>query len=203
MKINKKKISIFLNLTIVIMEIIAFIVTIQERHKITFEFYTEESNILALVTSLLFLIYLLKNNKVPKWLGYLKYMSTIALVLTILVVIFILCPDNDFNFGFMLFYKSLLVHHFLAPIISFITFVFFDEIKVNTIKENFIGVLFTLLYGIVIIPLNIIRVIEGPYPFLLVYEQPVWKSIIWVIFLLGFAYIIGLVIRKLQNLFNK
>lgn len=203
MKITKRNISILLNISIVIMEIIAFIVTIQYRGKITPEYYTEQSNFLAMISSALFVYYAIFKKDIPKWVTYLKYMATIGLVLTILVVIFILCPENGNNFVFMLFYKSLLVHHFLAPIIGFITFVFFDGVKLTCIKDNFIGMIFTLVYGIIIMPLNIMKVIDGPYPFLRVYHQPVWKSILWVVFLLSFAYAIGYVIRKLQCRVNK
>lgn len=203
MKLNKKNIAIILNLAIVIMEIIGFIVTIQERHKITVEFYTEDSNLLALFSSSLFLIYTLLKKEMPKIVKYLKYMSTICLTLTILVVIFVLCPSQGNNFVFMLFYKSLFVQHFLAPIVSLITFIFFDGLSVDSKIENFIGTSITLLYGIIILPLNILRIIEGPYPFLLVYEQPIWATILWIIGLLGFAYIIGFGIRKLQKLCYK
>lgn len=203
MKLTKRNISLFLNICIVIMEIIAFIVTVKVSGKLTPSFYTEESNFLAMVSSALFVFFALFKKEIPKWVSYLKYMATIGLVLTILVVIFILCPENGNNFGFMLFYKSLLVHHFLAPIISFITFVFFDGVKFETIKDNFIGMIFTLIYGVIIMPLNILKYIEGPYPFLMVYQQPVWKSILWVVFLLSFAYAIGYVIRKLQCKVNK
>lgn len=203
MKLTKKNISIILNIAIVILEIWAFIVTIVVSGKLTPSFYTEESNFLAMVSSALFVFFTLFKKEVPKWVSYLKYMATIGLVLTILVVIFILCPENGNNFAFMLFYKSLVVHHFLAPIISFITFVFFDGVKFSTIKDNFIGMIFTLVYGFIIMPLNIMKMIEGPYPFLMVYKQPVWKSILWVVFLLSFAYAIGYIIRKLQCRVNK
>ena len=203
MKLSKRNIAIALNILLVICEIWAFVVTFQEMGKLTPMYYTEESNFLAMISSILFVFFALTKKEIPKWVVYLKYMATIGLVLTILVVIFILCPQSGNNYGFMLFYKSLFIQHFAGPILYFISFVFLEGVKVSTVKDNFIGMIFTLIYGFIIMPLNVMKVIEGPYPFLMVYQQPVWKSVFWVVFLLTFAYMIGFVIRKLSTKFNK
>ncbi|MDO4996845.1 MAG: hypothetical protein Q4E69_06660 [Bacilli bacterium] len=203
MKLSKRNVAIALNILLVICEIWAFVVTFQEMGKLTPMYYTEESNFLAMISSILFVFFALTKKEIPKWVSYLKYMATIGLTLTILVVIFILCPQNGNNYVYMLFYKSLFIHHFAGPILYFILFVFLEGNKISTVKENFIGMIFTLIYGAIIMPLNIMKVIEGPYPFLMVYKQPVWASILWVAFLLSFAYMIGFVIRKLSCKFYK
>lgn len=201
---KRRKISLLLNSLIVILEIIGFIVTYQIKHKvITYEYYTDLSNLLMMFTAFIFTIFLLMKKKIPRWLELLKYSSTICLTLTILVVVLVLCPMNDFNYGFMLFYKSLMCQHFLCPILSLVTFIFFDEIEITTSKENLFGISLTLLYGIIIIILNILRYVEGPYPFLLVYEQPLWQSVVWFITLLLFTYFIGFSIRKIQSKIKK
>ncbi len=200
----RRKISILLNLMIVLFELFGFFITYQVKNIfITYEYYTDLSNLLLLIVCAIFLVYLVLGKKVPRWLEILKYSSTICLTLTFLVVVFILCPMNGFNYGFMLFYKSLLFQHFLCPILSVLTFLCFDEIKITTAKENFYGILLTVIYGIVIMFLNILRYVEGPYPFLLVYEQPVWQSVGWIIILLSLTYFIGFIIRKLQIIINR
>ena len=55
----------------------------------------------------------------------------------------------------------------------------------------------TLLYGTITMLLNILRKLNGPYPFLHVYEQPVYMSIIWFIAIIGGSYLIALGIRAL------
>ena len=40
-----------------------------------------------------------------------------------------------------------------------------------------------------ILPLNILRVIVGPYPFFEVYHQPVYVSVLWAVGLLGVNYL--------------
>ena len=57
----------------------------------------------------------------------------------------------------------------------------------------------TLIYALILMALNLMRVVEGPYPFLRVYEQPVYMSIIWVIVILGSAYGIAFLLASLLN----
>ena len=64
---KKRKVAIILNVLIIIFEIIGFIITYNNNHRIAIEYYTEDSNILALITSIIFLIYLLFNKKIPKY----------------------------------------------------------------------------------------------------------------------------------------
>ena len=43
-------------------------------------------------------------------------------------------------------------------------------------------------------PEYIAKVIEGPYPFLYVYKQPVYMSVLWCVIILGGAYLIALLL---------
>ncbi|MBO4760761.1 MAG: hypothetical protein J5520_03320, partial [Bacteroidales bacterium] len=49
----------------------------------------------------------------------------------------------------------------------------------------------TLLYGVVAITLNLLRLLYGPYFFLHVYEQPIYVSIFWVIVLMVLVYVLA------------
>ena len=70
---NKKKVSLLLNILIVILEIIGLIINYKTMNRISIEYYTIDSNILALCSSLIFIIYLLTNKKIPRWLSLFKY----------------------------------------------------------------------------------------------------------------------------------
>ena len=59
--------------------------------------------------------------------------------------------------------------------------------------------IFTIAYAIVFITLNILKVYEGPYPFLMVYKQPVYMSIVWFILIVGGAFGIGKGIMWIKN----
>ena len=199
---NRKKLSLILNLSIVLLESIGLVVALITTGKISYEYYTEDSNILTLFSSLLFIIYLLKGS-VPKWVQLFKYMTTICLTVTFLVVIFILAPMYNFAYSYLLLHNSLLFQHLLCPIISIITFLFFDKIDVLKIKDSFIGISLTCLYAVILITLNILKLINGPYPFLMVYNQSIFMSLFWFITIIGLSYLIAFILRKLYIKLNK
>ena len=193
---KKKNIAILLNLLIVVFEIIAIFQIIDIKGSMNFSFYTDDSNLLALFTSLAFVFYSIRNKKIPDWLKLLKLTSTICLTLTFLVVLLVLAPMNNFNYGFLLFYSALLFQHFLCPIISVITFILFDDINISKWKYDLLATGFTVIYGIIIITLNGVKYLVGPYPFLEIYNQPLWQTILWIIGLFSLTYAIGLILRK-------
>ena len=200
--ISKKRIAIILNIFIVIFEIIGLLLTYKANSRIAIEYYTEDSNILGLISSLLLLIFLLGNKKIPKWLKLFKYSTTICLTVTFFVVIFILAPMYNFDYAYLLFHNELLYHHFLCPILSTVTFICFDSLGSISSKETFVGLILTFIYAIIMTVLNILRIIEGPYPFLMVYKQSILMSLIWLIVILGLAYFIAYILKKLHTRFN-
>lgn len=194
--LKKKNIAIVLNLLIVVFEIIAIYEIIDINGSLNFSYYTDDSNLLALFTSLAFVYFAIRKKELPNWLKLLKFASTICLTLTFLIVVFVLAPMNNFDYGFLLFYSALLYQHFLCPIISVITFLLFDDIHLSKWQHNLLAAGFTIVYGIIIIILNIVHYLVGPYPFLEVCNQPLWKTFLWAIGLISFTYMIGFVLRK-------
>ena len=66
-----------------------------------------------------------------------------------------------------------------------------DRIEVKGYKDILGALVFTILYTIVFLILNLAKVIEGPYPFLLVYENSVLVTIIWFIVIEGGAVLLA------------
>ena len=153
----KRKISLIMNILIVILELIGFVLLFKNQGGIAFQYYTEDSNILLFITSLIFTIYLFTNKKIPRWLSMLKYISTIGVTLTFLVVIFILAPMMNFNYSKMLLDGALLYQHLLCPVLSIITFLFFDELGSYSKKDNITSLSLTVLYSIILVSLNILN----------------------------------------------
>ena len=199
----KNKKSLYLNLIIVILEIIGIIVSIYNNRRVGFEYYTVDSNILALVISLLFIIFISFKNKIPRWLQLFKYTTTICLTVTFLVVIFILAPMINFNYSYLLLHNELLYQHLLCPILSIITFLLFDNISILKFKDTFIGISLTIIYAFILIILNYFKFVIGPYPFLMVHEQSIFMSIFWFITILGLAYLIALILKKIYIKIHK
>ena len=193
----KKKITIILHILILLLEIIGFYYCIKQSG-IEIKYYTEDSKLLALFSSILVLFYLFQK-KMPRIIELLWYMSVVQLTITFLVVLFILIPMMQFNWKLLLFTGIMLFQHFLCPVLSIITYLFFDKIKPFTKKESLKALSFTLGYSIIIIFLNIIRVIEGPYPFLMIYKQSIIVSIMWFVIILGMAYLIARGLSRIKE----
>ena len=88
-------------------------------------------------------------------------------------------------------------HHTLCPILAIISYIFFENNKIKK-KDIPYTMIFTITYTIILIICNILHIIEGPYPFLLIYKQPVYMSILWILIIDGGAYLLskGLYIAK-------
>ena len=115
------------------------------------KYYTVDSNILAGITSLLFVVYeclVLKKriNTIPKFVYILKYISTVAVSLTFLVTLFYLAPSFGKHFWF-LYQNSNLFFHLLVPILCFISFTIFEKTKLS-FKYTLWSVSTMVLYGI-------------------------------------------------------
>lgn len=122
-------IALALNIVIVILEIIGFALAVPSLKLNTLIFYTEDSNFLALISSVLFSYYIISGKDMPDWLSILKYISTLSVTVTFFVVVFVLSwmtPDGLVN---LLISESMLYHHTLCPILAIITFVFFEKYR--------------------------------------------------------------------------
>ena len=108
---KKRRISLTINLIIIVFEIIGFLYSYLTSNKIAIEYYTEDSNILLLICCSFYVYYILRSKAIPKWLHTFKYIATACVSVTFLVVLFILAPMYNFNYGWLLFGGTMLFHH--------------------------------------------------------------------------------------------
>ena len=200
---NKKRISIILNILIVIFELCGLYLNFKNNSRISIEFYTEDANVLAFFSSLLLIGYLLFNKKIPDWVKKFKYYTTIGLTITLLVVLFVLIPMGDFNFKLYLFDGVMFFHHTICPILALVSFLFYDDLGKIERSDIIGGLGFTILYSIVLIILNLYDLVKGPYPFLMIKNQTIIASIIWFILIYALAYFIAYYLRVLYTKFNR
>ncbi|WP_407416456.1 hypothetical protein [Methanobrevibacter sp.] len=195
---DKYNVGIVLNVLLVILEVIALIQCYHDFGSIDFRYYTIDSNIFALIAAVL---YLYTRKNIPKVVKLAKYSSALSLLITFLVVIFVLYPMYNFNFQLMFLDGPNFLMHIVCPLIVLISFIFFEEIDLeNSLRNNVRSLYFTIVYAIVLISLNILRVLVGPYPFLKVYEQPVFMTVLWLVGILVFAFILSRILMKLNEL---
>ena len=205
---NKKEVSlicsIIINVVIVILEIIALIIHYGSiGNGIAIQYYTIDSNVLALVSSLLFVIYLFFDKKIPKWLKIFKYITTVSLTITLFVVLLILLPMSNFNYSGLLFSNVMLCHHLLCPILGIITFIFFDDIGDFTTKDSILSLGLTYIYSAITITLNLTGDLIGPYPFLMILDNSILESIFYFVIIYGLSYLISFTLRTLRYKIKK
>ena len=112
-----------------------------------FKFYTVDSNILVGIASLILSIYeyrSIKNNiKIPRGVILFKYIATSGILLTFLVTLLFLAP----RYGFYAMYNNNnLFFHLIVPILSFISFVFFEKSDIPY-SYSFLGILPMIIYS--------------------------------------------------------
>ncbi len=198
----QKFLSILANLAIVGMELRAIPLSWDGVHAQMFLFYTELSNLFAMgvcfVTALCQLRALLTGGEMPAWVRTLKYTVTCCLMLTFLTVVFVLAPmyGPDGHYV-MLLTSSMLYNHFLNPVTGLLSFVLLERVPALPRRAVGRAMIPTLVYGGIMLAANVAKVYKGPYPFLYVYEQPLWTSCMWVVVILGGALLIAWAVWKL------
>ena len=138
-------------------------------------FYTQLSNLAATVSALLLVIL-----GQPAWVTTLRYLSICMQVMTFLVTTCVLIPMGG-DPKKLLWSGNGLYHHVLCPIISTASYVFAEQHS----GMIWLPVIVTLIYDLVMLYLNGIRKVDGPYPFFRVHNQSVAATVLWMVVLMA------------------
>ena len=174
----------FLNIVIIVLEIIGFAISIRHRRWGILAYYTQLSNMAALIGSVSVLI-----------AGHgtaVSYVGTCFLVLTFLVTLLILVPMGG-GFKRLMLSGNGLYHHLLCPVFTVISHIIWGRQS----PVWYIPVILTIIYGIVMLILNGQRKYDGPYPFFRVHNQSVSATVLWMAALVGVITLISVVVGKL------
>lgn len=186
----KDKIALVINTAIVILEAIALPMVFIPRGIEAAQYYTQLSNIMLLIASAILEFYLIrkvfKKTAIPRRVGLTLFSAIAATTVTFIVVLTILSWQVG-DLGWLLFHGSMLFTHTLCPTLGIVLFAIFNpcEFKKNDARY---AMIFTLGYAAVALVLNIAKIWHGPYPFLWIYEQPIWLTIVWFIVIPGGAF---------------
>ena len=204
-KINKRQLlALISNIILIILELIGFYLSITKHNKLLIKYYTQNSNLIALAASLLFVIYgfiAIFNTKanIPKWVKKARYVATCSLSLTLFMVLLTPLPFSNKNFVNVMFKESALYHHTLCPLLSIVSFVIFEDYGKKKLGDILSALSFTFIYGFVIVLANILKILNGPYPFLFVYSQPAYATFIYIVSILFCAYVIDNLVIFFNN----
>lgn len=116
-----------------------------------FVFFTNDSNILAALCSLLMVPFNIKaiksgRNEIPQWALILKFVGTVAVTVTLMVVLLFLGPTAGYA---PMFEGNCLELHLICPLIAIVSFCFFERGIVLSKKQVLWGIVPTIIYGTV------------------------------------------------------
>ena len=166
------KMAIMANILIVLLEIRGFILSYRHVKWQVIIYYTEISNFLAFLASI---FYILTNGNDPLW----RYFSCCLLMMTFLISLFVLSPALG-GVKTVMLGGECLYHHTLVPLISLFSYLFFEKHS----DLWLIPVVFSMIYGLLMIYLNHLGKLSGPYDFFKIRENGLKATIIWVIVLI-------------------
>lgn len=216
---NKLRTALFINVIMVLIEIMAVNYAYTENDGLyMFKYYTDGSNFLGLIVSGIFVLFMLPalskgrtsgfvstymmqhykgSSALPEWLVILRYIATCCLILTLSVVLLVLGPSE--GFAHELIEGMHPINHVGAPLLSLFSLIFFEKSAPLPKQAPLIGIVPTMIYAFLLIVLNAVGFIDGPYFFLRVREQPVYVTLFWLIIMLGGNYILSWLIMRVYN----
>ncbi len=217
---NKIKISIILNALIVLFVALATIMMftgfkfmdgdlVLESSKLgMFRFYTVDSNIFMGIVSLIFLIKEIsfikgKSNSINVSYYILKLIGTVGVTLTFLTTVFYLSRVVDGGLAILL-KNSNLFYHLIVPVLSIITFIFFEKNNNIKFKYTFLGIITMVIYSVFYITNIIIHMengtVELKYDWYYFVQNGTSSIFVVLPIMLIFTYIISLVLWKCNKL---
>lgn len=196
--------ALVLNLAIAGMAIYGSVSAARHSGWTILKYYTQLSNLFGALACLLIAGFEIQSlrigkDRTPLWAYGIQFSAVCCLMVTFLVVLFVLAPDAGKNgYRTMLTEGDMLYHHLLCPILILVVFVALER-PALPLRAAALAVIPTLIYGIVTLVLNLARRLDGPYPFLRVYRQPVPMSVFWFVAIIGGNYLIALAVRAIAK----
>ena len=184
---------LYFDIAIVVGELVGLVLASIENGWGQFILYTKLSNYFLLATTMAHLYYLLKKEPVPKAVNRVKYIATCTTTVTFVVAVAVLLPM--YKRPYITFLNGAnLFQHTICPILAIATLLFMDPVEK---RDSWLALIPTGLYALVTVPLNYFRVLDGPYPFLRVHNQPWYMSILWLVAISLLSIGIAVLLRKI------
>lgn len=209
-EIRKRKAALLVNLAVVVLELVALVLASTEHGQgwHMFRYYTEDSNTFAALAcgacAACQFRQLHSGAEIPRFARVLKYMAACCLTLTFVVVICVLGPLDSRageNGYYHLLFSGLssFSMHLLCPALVVGSFLFLEAGPSLERRTILFAMLPTLVYAVIAIILNALRVMVGPYPFLQIYKQPFYATVLWALILLVGAGVLAWLVWRLKK----
>lgn len=187
---SKTTADTILNLVLVALEAWALTVRYLGSDLSMFQFYTQWSNLFAAIAGV---VCLAVNFGAGSQNGAhrLKFCACATQLMTFVVVTLVLAPmicATGENGYYQLFCKGVMpVTHLVGPALTMASYLLYERDPLPRRRECALALAPTLAYALVAYVCNYLRIFEGPYPFFLVWNMPLWQTAVWFVVLLAVA----------------
>ena len=190
---KNNKLAILCNSMMIILSCVGLYFASQESNVLLF--YTNDSNILLLISCVVYILTLLIKKDVPFISLVLRFTASASLALTFVTIFYLASTyDGDYLNGLLFYFTngSFLFFHLLNPIISVLSFTLFEgDRRLNKKKTIYLALIPTIVYALVLVILNVTGKAVGPYPFLMVERNSPLISVISAVIILVLNYLLA------------
>ena len=167
---------------VIILEIRGLILAFAEGGWKIFVYYTQISNLLSLISSVLFI--LLGQTA---FVASIRYLGCCMLVFTFFVCACVLTPMGA-DPKYLFLEGHCFCHHLACPVLSTLSYILLERHAASSMIV--VATIVTLFYGLTMVSLNAIDVVDGPYPFFRVHQQSTLATVLWMLVLFASAGIL-------------
>lgn len=178
-KPKKNTALILIHCLLVALELIALIHDIYSFGLGSFRYYTIDSNVLQMfVSGAIIYILAIRHGEKPGLLVTVAHLiCAVCLTITFLIALFVLAPQEGFAYYFLTNVAP--INHLLGPFLSVASFLFAKYDSVPPRKALLAPMAATLIYGVILLALNWLRITDGPYFFLRIHDEAPATVIMW------------------------
>ena len=175
----KKKVAVILNYVLIAFEVLGFVIAYRIGEQLSPAYYTEDSNLICLIASLMYVINYHRGKATNKTIHLFRFIATLNLILTFFVTLFLL--SEQYGLYEIMIKNEFIFFHTLCPIISLVSYMFFEKYRSHKTDIMIKAPILTFIYGTVMYLLNITKLYYGPYDFMKVYERSITASLVTVL----------------------
>ena len=117
--------------------------------------------------------------------------------------LFIILPSDLIRRNFSLYRYANVGEYLICPVLSLVSVIVFGDYRGVGKNDALAALVPTLVYAAVMTLLNALRLVDGPYDFLRIYNQSLFMSVFWALIIIGGAYAINRLIIFLAHRVNQ
>ena len=186
---KNNKLALASNIVLIVLAGLGLYFSIVDKN--AFLYYSDNAGMFALSSSIIYVIIVLAKKE-PNFLCLaLRYVSTACLVLTFVGTFYVATTTGE-NYLDSFIKGSHLFNNLLCPIVSFVSFTMFEgDRRLNKKKTIWYALIPTVIYGIIMLVCNVTNTFTGPYPFMMINDNPVYITVIVFVVTIILNYVIG------------